>query len=200
MKFINFIFINSILIFLLGCGKSERKDISQAIPEYRLINEFSNKITNETGLVLCGYGVNNYLPKGYEYKNSVVNFNVSYNLKKTRFDTVTLDESRRLLVSVAEGLLKQVNSNQEIVPLLESYPLESDSLHITFFIQDENQIGLGSGVSEVYFSGGMIKYRRYEIEKYSSTYPADGKHYTIHEETYDEALKIVKEQGNMITF
>jgi len=62
------------------------------------------------------------------------------------------------------------------------------------------EFGLGNGVSEVFFSEGKIKYRRYEIEKYTKKYSAEGKHFILHEKTYAEALEIIKKQGNIMSF
>jgi hypothetical protein len=56
---------------------------------------------------------------------------------------------------------------------------------------------LGQGVAIVYFAKGKIKYEGYEIEGYRRPGCAYGQHYTVHEESYEEALDIVKKQGTL---
>lgn len=41
---------------------------------------------------------------------------------------------------------------------------------------------------------GKIEYEGYNIEHYTEKYPAVGKHYIIYEESYEDALNIVKHQ------
>lgn len=173
-------------------------DICEMVPEYKLLVEFSKKIKPGTDLVLTGYGINNHLPKDYEFVNGVANFKVTYSLYKTKNDEISLDQARILLVSVGEALLNEINNNLKIRPGLDVYPLTSDFIRIAIHFEDELKIDLGQGVSEVYFSNGKLKYERYEIRDYPNRYPATGKHYIIHEETYAEALEIVKKQGSLI--
>lgn len=194
MKYINLF----ILFILFSCSsKRDAKDTYQMYPPYKLINLFSEKIKPETGLVLNGYGINIGLPKGYEVKNGIGNFRASYSLSKDKNDEISLDYARNLIVFLAENLLLDINSDLGIRANLDVYPCSSDGVNIAVHFKDKNKIDLGQGVAIIYFSKGKIKYKGYKIFEYSDKYPADGKHYTIHEESYAEALDIVKKQGNL---
>jgi hypothetical protein len=194
MRFVKFV----ALIFLVLSVSCSKRDLSDIYPEYKLIKTFSKKIKTKTNLVLSCYGVNNNLPKEYQLKNGLANFSVSYALVKTQKDTISLEEARSLLVSIAESFLQEINSSSEVRSLLDVYPFSSDLVSVYIYFRDENSIGLGNGISTIYFSRGKIEYKRYEISEYRSRYPAIGKHFTVHEESYAEALDIVKKQGTMM--
>lgn len=194
MKFIRFVFFLVFLISSCTC-KKDVKDPCQMYPPYKLINLFSQKIKPETDLVLRGYGINWCLPKGYQYKNGIGNFAASYSLQKTKNEEISLGYARNLIVFLTEKLLQEINSNPEVIPDLDVYPFISDLIRISIHFEDENRVDLGQGVAIVYFSKGKIEYEGYKIYEYAGRFPAVGKHFTIHEESYAEALDIVKKQS-----
>ena len=197
MKFIKFV----ILLFVVFYSCSNRKTNElEMFPAYKLIKTFSKRIRPETDLVLYCYGVNYGLPKDYQYKNSVANFTTDYKLYKTQKDTISREHARELIVSLAESLLQEINSNPEVRPDLEVYPFTNELLSVTIYFIDENEIELGTGISSVHFRNGKLKYEHYEIYEYTGRYPANGNHYKVHEETYVEALDIVQKQGALVYF
>ncbi len=190
MKYTKYVFF--IFLFLFGCNS--RCDISQLIPEFKLIKNISDKIQSEKGLILSMYGINNDLPKDYKKKNITANFSVAYRLPKTKNDLISLEQARCFLVFVAESLLYAINHDPEIKERLEVFPFPSDLLKISIYFEDENRVQLANGgISDLYFSKGKIIYERYEIHGYNP-YPL-GKHFIVHEESYADALEIVKQQG-----
>lgn len=199
MKFIKCIFLFS--FFLSSCtSKKDMRDVKdpdQMKPPYKLINLFSRKIQPQTDLVLCGYGYNWCLPNDYEIKNGIGNFAAAYNLIKKKNDSFSLDYARNLIVFLAENLLNEINNNLEVRPDLDVYPFTSDFIDITIHFEDEKRIDLGQGVAIIYLAHGKIKYEGYEIYEYRDRFPAVGNHYLIHEESYAEALDIVKKQGTL---
>ena len=197
MKFINLTIF--LCVVFSSCGKVNRT-ASDIVPAYKLIVTFSERIKTKTDLILYCYGINQDLPKDYQYKNVVANFSADYKLYKTQKDTVSLEHARELIVSLAESLLEEINSNQNVRPDLEVHPFTTDLLAVSIRFEDENQIDLGQGVSGVYFRKGKIQYDRYDISEYTGRYPAIGKHFTIHQETYAEALDIVQKQGALAHF
>ena len=157
-------FFKCIMFFCLALSVAcSKRDASEMLPEYRLINNFSKKLKEKTDLVLCCYGVNNYLPREYPFKNGLACFDADYTLTKTRYDTISLEEARCFLVSVVENFLQEINSNLEVRPLLDVYPFTSDFIRVCIYFKDENHINLGQGISRVFFSEGKLKYERYEI-------------------------------------
>ncbi len=189
MRFTSFLFL-----ILLSCSR-QKKDISEIVPEYKFIVTFAEKIKKESGLLLWCYGINNGNIDYDEIKNGVVNFSSDYALNKTRQDVVSLDEARVIFVHLVESFLEEINTDLEIRPKLDFFPFPSTRLRMSLIFRDENRIELGSGVSKVRFSGGNIEYQRYEISHYTGHYPAEGKRFLMHKETYEEALEIVKKQS-----
>jgi hypothetical protein len=197
MKFINFVAILLVLLFFHSCKKPPS---IESVPEYKLIKDFSRRILSETQLVLCCYGVNNSLPEGYHLKNGLANFSADYYLFKTQNDSISLDEARSLTVSLVESFLSEINSNPAVRADLDIYPMTSDQVRISINIVDENKVDIGKGIAKTYFSRGKITYDRYEIYEYTGTYPAKGKTHLVHEESYADALEIVKEEGQLTNF
>lgn len=158
------------------------------------MKNISKKIQSKNGLILARYGINNDLVKDYKNKDSTVDFSLAYRLPKTKNDLISLEEARCFLTSVAESLIYAINHDPEIKERLEVFPFPSDLLTISIYFEDEDRVQLANGgISYVYFSKGKIKYERYEIHGYNP-YPL-GKHFIVHEESYADALGIVKQQG-----
>jgi hypothetical protein len=178
------------VVISFSCNRNPR-DISDIRPEYKLINLFSQKLQKETGLVLCGYGIN-IDSKPEKIENGVSDFSVNYKIFKNRQDVISLEDARILISFVTESLLNEINSSNMVRPNLDVFPFTSDNLSVCIYFKDENQIELGKGISCVCLYKGKIRYERYEIEEYRSVYPSIGKHYVIYEETYQNALEIVK--------
>lgn len=189
MKYFSLIF--SCVFLVLSCSK--RNDVTK-YPPYKLINEFAQKIKPETDLVLTAYGINFGLPKGYQ-KKGIGNFTVSFRLQKNKSDEVSLEYARNLIVSLGEKFLEEINSNMEIRPDLDFYPFPSDYLDISVRFVDDNRVQLGQGVAVIYFWEGKIVYEGYKIEQYETGYGPVGKHFTIHKESYAEALETVRKQN-----
>ena len=192
MRFISFVFV----CLMFSCAK--RQEV-QPIPEYGLLQEFSEQIKPQTDLILRGYGVNNYLPRGYNRTNHVANFCVTYSLSKTRNDQVSLDEARRMVVFVVENLLQAINSNPTIASRLEVVPCSSDRVNLRMHFEDENRVDLGQGVASVYFSRGTIKYERHDLSKCTGALFTEGEYVLVLEEPYADALEIVKQQGGLVS-
>lgn len=178
----------------------QKRDIAEFVPEYKFLKEFSKKIKPKTELILRGYGVNNNVENGHVFINDLANFSLTYSLSKTRNDEISLELARSLLVSVTENLLKTIDSDPKIASRVEVLPFVSDRVKISMYFEDENRIELGQGISYIYFAHGKIKYERYEISEYTGRFPATGKRFPVHEETYAEALDIVKKQNSLIQF
>lgn len=194
MKFIRLL-LCFFLLFLFSCKKNII-DITEMRPEYKLTKELSKKLNEETGLVLYSYGIN-IRSKPQNIKNGVIDFYASYYIKKNRQDVVTIEEVRNLIIYVTESFLNEINSSMLVRDNLDNFPFTNEQIGVNINFCDENRIDLGNGVSGAYFSKGKIKYERYEIHEYRSQYPSIGKHYIIHEETYESALDIVKKKDSL---
>jgi hypothetical protein len=192
MKFISFL---SIFIFiLLGCHKKTVGEILEKDPSYKVMLTFSEKIKTETNLILKGYGLND-VPKDYKFINGVANFNVSYLLTKDKEDEISIEGARNLVVFVAENFLKTVNSDEKVIPNLDTYPITYNSININIHIEDKNRIHLGQGVAIVHLWDGKIRYDGYKINEYTGKFPADGNRHIMLEENYADALKKVSKKA-----
>lgn len=184
----------SLLILATACTHKQ-KNIAEMFPDYKLINMFSQRIAPETGLVLTSYAINSFLPKDYKIVHGIGEFDASYKRRKGKMDNVSLEEARSLAVFVTENFLQEINSSMELRDRLDVYPFTSDRMHWSIYFEDENRIELGQGVAHIFFAGGVIKYVGYHIYEYTDKFPACGEHYTLHEESYAEALDLVKKQN-----
>jgi hypothetical protein len=193
-------FIKLFIVFLCMLGSCQKKTSVEDVPGYKLIGKFSRKIKDETNLVLYSYGINFRLPDGYQLKNGTADFQVSYALYKTQQDSISLDDARALIVDLTESFLREINTNPEIRPYLDFYPFTKDMVTVDIYIKDKNKVDLGNGICQIYYSRGKIEYERYEIYNYTGHYPADGKHFMVHEESYDAALETVKQKGQLTYF
>lgn len=172
-------------------------DMSEKIIEFKVIKTFSERLKEKTQFDLYSYGVNNQLPKDQEVNGKIINFDISYKLLCDKKDLVSLDQARCWLVSVAESLANEMNTNTQINKELETFPLPMQNIKLYLLFLDENEIELGQGVCKVSLLNNKIRYQTYKIKQYDIGFKsvAKGDHYNIHEETYDKALQIVKEQG-----
>ena len=178
------------LIFLCGCNESH----SEGYPRGNLIKRFSKRLNEETGAVLYRYASGPRQTEEEIERYGKESYILSYYFKKDQDDYVSLDEARCLLVSIVESFLKEVNADETVHEDLNVYPLTADWLYVSIYFKDENKINLGQGISFCSLWNDKIKYETFEIYEYSPTYPVKGKYQYIHEESYQDALKIVKEQ------
>ncbi len=190
MKFIKLIIVTNLCIFASCCC-----DVLK-MPEYRLIKRFSTRIEKTGKIKLYCYGINTIHPTPTDHINGKISdFYVSYEICKNQTDIISLGSARCLIVSIAESFLKEINSDPDIKTELDKYPLPSDRIRISVHFRDKNDIELGNeGISAIFLKADKIEYERYEIREYKPP-TAIGKHFMVHEESYGEALEIVKKQG-----
>ncbi len=92
-----------------------------------------------------------------------------------------------------EDLLRRYNQDEEIRPYLKNYPFTSKNLRIVIYLVDQKGIDIHNTgnskefLSAIYQSWGRV---RYAIENDEKPNPQD-----IFEETYEEALSIVRNQN-----
>lgn len=183
------------MFMISGCNRKTVGEIIEKDPSYKVMLTFSEEIKKETNLILTCYGYNNCLDKNYHHINEVANFSLSYLLTKSKEEEISIEEARNLVVFVAENFLKTVNSDTKVIPMLDVYPLTSDSIRVSIHFEDENRIHLGQGVANVRLRRGEIVYDGFKIREYTGKYPAKGKHYTIFEESYAGALEKVSRKA-----
>lgn len=187
-------FIKLLIVFSIFFGCQHRVDVSRINPEFRLINKFAKKLKQEKGLVLHAYGINHSLEKDYQFVNGTANLYSAYYSFRNKDDGVSKEEARCLLISVTESFVNAINTDEELRPRLDVYPVDYQNIQLRINFVDKNKVELGQGVSYVGLRKGKIKYEGYKIEEYNAEH-IWGRHFTIHEETYPEALKIAEREG-----
>ncbi len=143
----------------------------------QIIKSFAKDINNEFGLVCIGSG--GKMP--YDVEEIGIDF-MSYH-------RATIDEARKLEITVTEKFLNAINSNEKIRPFLREYPftVSRAQVSISFHQPDKRRYSDGS-VAFVFQVKDTIFYRSFD-EHSSQLIP-------LHKEPYDEALKIVSNSSN----
>lgn len=164
-----------VLLFFCGCGNAP-----YYVPSEK--EEFCNKVTriaakqicNATGLVPCG--------SGGGAMDQVRMLALSFNYGQE----VNITEGRKLLISALDTFQAVINSDEEIRPYLIKYPFEPKNIEIRIFIQ--NPDGRPIGLDALCVISAIDGILEYEI------HTPDGMWLdTVYQETYEEALKKMKE-------
>jgi len=114
----------------------------------------------------------------YDVKKVILNF--------LSFDTLTVDEARVLYVEMMEEFLCRVNQNEKIRPYLHNYPFEINNFDLTIGFENAQRKITGDGHVALMYIGrnNELSFRGYN--------PEAEEFYSLHRESYAEALKIVK--------
>ncbi|WP_420421709.1 hypothetical protein [Simkania sp.] len=178
--------VSYFLLFLLPAvfffkkfqGKEEQPDYVKISSE--IMAEYINDI-NMTYGVSC-YG------SGGSFLDNVKMISLSFSASNMN---LSIDQSRIMIVNAVESLLKRVNDDERIHPYLEHFPFSSRGIKISFSFHNNK----GERVSEEFVAyastdeKGRVFYSGYDhkAEKFKD----------LHQETYEEALRIVREQGRL---
>ena len=100
----------------------------------------------------------------------------------------TVEEARALEVDLTEKLLKKINENEKIRPYLREYPFKPNRARVSVSFHKPN--------SSVYTDGSVayVLQVRGRIV-YCAADPKTEDYYDLHEEPYEEALKLVKKES-----
>ena len=106
-------------------------------------------------------------------------------LRFNAYQRATVEQARELIVIITERFIELINAHEKIRPYLREYPVtqRTGDIVISFCMRNNHSYTDGS-VSHV-FQGKKIFY-----EKEDSTNPTGLT--TIHEESYEKALEIVR--------
>jgi len=154
--------------------------ICAAHPEEPIYCEYADKITGKycadmakTQKLYCYGGGGGFIKN---VNRITLNFNTVQNLN--------IAESRALIIKCTEELLKRINTDADIKPYLSHYPFTEQgiTLGISFDQEDKKRVS-SKFVAMVFTVDGSVYYSSYNHNK--------KKFQDIHEESYQEALKIV---------
>lgn len=107
------------------------------------------------------------------------------------YKALNVDQARKLYVDIIEEYLHKVNGNEEVRPYLHNHPFTINNLEFTIEFDEPNGRMKSDGhVAYVSFiaSRNLIFYSSYDYKTHEFQ--------DLHEESYEEALKIVKESSH----
>jgi hypothetical protein len=181
-KWMGFVFI---LIPIISWIFISSVNVEYVIPEYEKI---SDRITAITAQSLRRKYQLDPIGSGGSMMHDVEMLALSFNC----YRPLSIDESRKLIISCANEYLRSINDNEEIRPYLHNYPFTEQNIQVTIFVyEDSNFTKINPGqVSSLSTLNGKIRYKTRSAED-------QYKRETLHQETYEEAVCIVKEQGRL---
>jgi hypothetical protein len=132
----------------------------------------AEKLQQEKGLVLVGTGGG--------MMGDIQMMAMGFNF----YQIVDIKTARTLLVDSVEEYLSDINANQEVRPFLHNYPFTAENIEIAiyFYISEGSNVPLDK-ITIAAAEQGKLVYYIDDPEKYTLK--------DIHEETYEEALRIV---------
>jgi hypothetical protein len=167
----------SVSMFFSGC----HKEPEQTSIVDRVTGSFTKELEETEGFYLSAAG-------GRLYPLVKV-IDLSYITQRK----VDLPEARRLLIQTITKLLKVINESDELKQKLTHHPYTPNGIRFGIFFRDEKMKQFtDDSIASVYLFGlddparTVVLYKKFDPEK--------GKWITIHEETYEEAERIVLRQ------
>lgn len=177
-----FLFL-TLFLFLTCCAQTKTAS-SEPRPgdmAYQIIGTFSKEM-REKGFYLSLVGG--------KFGSSIDHFNLGYHAQQK----LNLQEARKTVVSTISRFLKLINENEQIRSALEEYPFSARGIYLNIHFLDEKKNeftdGSISSVHVIYLhhvNKTMIYYKVYN--------PELDDRIQCHEETYEEAEKIVLAEG-----
>jgi len=161
-----------------SCGSIEPKASKDQSPlDYEKIadgitNKTAKKLQKEKGLVLIG--------TGGQMMNDIQMMAMSFDL----YREVNLEEARELLVFIVQKYLKNINKTEEIKPYLHEDPFTVGNIEIRIWLHNPDGSDLASE---------KIRYISVLEGKFKCRSELLGRR-PFHEESYEEAVKIVNSQ------
>ena len=146
----------------------------------RIVSNYSRELAKERDLFLIG--------SGGAMMDDIKEINVFY----VSFRALNVREARKQYIEVSEEFLKKINQNEKIRPYLHNYPFIFKNLDLKIMFKNKNKSFQDEGDVALIFPARNhnIFYEGYDSEKKDF--------YSLHSETYEEALQIVREEANQI--
>lgn len=106
------------------------------------------------------------------------------------YEALNVEEARVLYVEMMEEYLRRINCNEKIRPYLHNFPFGIDNIKLTIGFEDrERQIAQDGHVALMFIGKNHeLHFRGYD--------PETEEFYSLHRESYEEALKLVRESAN----
>ena len=128
--------------------------------------------------------------KKYKLRSIGSGGGMAYDVEEIRvmffaYRPATIEEARVLETSLTEKLLKKINENEKIRPYLREYPFKANRARVSVsFHKPNSSVYTDGSVAYVLQAKGQILY--------CAADPKTEDYYDLHEEPYEEALKLVQ--------
>jgi hypothetical protein len=184
MKILKFFYVLVFLSICLACQSLSFKQAPGDKITNQVISKVTKKISKKKSMRISAIG-------GGEDEKGIWKITVNYHYYGKALD---LKESRIFMVNIIETYLNEINNNIEIRPYLKNYPFTVDNLDLAIITNQTN--------GDWYFDPAMDTISTInDTIDYSTRDPQDHLRYknTIVEK-YEDALKIVKDNGQLGLF
>ncbi len=170
-------FILLIALLLLSSCKNSLPPVSTSCDYDKIADKITaataKKIERETSLRPCGAG-------GGSENNHLRKLNMSFHC----FKEINIDHGRQLITYCVNEYLAAINSNEEIRSSLIHFPFTPNDVEIHIFIrQPDNRDVPPGNLSIVSEREGKVAYKVFESDPFTLK--------RIHEETFEEAMRLV---------
>lgn len=159
------------LSFIFGCSSFSPSPDYEKIAD-KITEKTAKKLKEQKGLSLAG--------TGGRMMDDIQMMMMGFNFYKV----VDIETTRQLLVGSVQEYLSAINSNEEIKPYLHNYPFTPQNVEIViyFYNPDGSKVPPGK-ITIAAANQGKVVYYIDDPEKHTIK--------PLHEETYEEALKLV---------
>ena len=141
-------------------------------------SKFAHKITIQTGQKLRDEKELYLIGTGGQMMDDIKMMYMGFQY----FKPVNLGNGRDLLVYSIQLYLNEINKNEKVRPYLHEYPFTPKNIEIDIWIRNADGSKVASDrIRHVHIADGILSYHMDGIDEYSRK--------TVHEETYEEALK-----------
>lgn len=181
------IFILLIIVFLfIYIAYINQPDERNAL-KHKMIYKFSKEQLKNRNLRLYAMGSGSSKVKD-KFDTLITYFNTS--------DELTIDTGRKLLMEVTNEFLEIINNDKELEKFLYPQPLSINGIKIALSVSDlfngykyyPKGITLENNVTYVFLDEGIIRYY---------IHSAIDQRQKVHQESYEEALKILEKEKNL---
>ena len=161
------------LSFIFGCSSFGYQSPRYVKLAHEITEKTAKKLKEQKGLSLAG--------TGGQMMDDIQMMMMGFNFYKV----VDIETTRRLLVDSVQEYLSAINSNEEIRSHLHNYPFTAQNVEIViyFYNPDGSKVPPGK-ITIAAANQGKVVYYIDDPEKHTIR--------SLHEETYEEALKLVE--------
>lgn len=114
---------------------------------------FSLQVAREEGVTPLGSG-------GFYTNKKIDSFYIDFETKKRLLP----EDAKTLLVTIVDQFVNAINSNEEMRPFLQTFPVTANQVSISIGLVDEGRKPL-LGFSQIHLYEGIIYYSTFESEK-----------------------------------